>query len=142
VKYFLDPCLFSAAALGLGILASPSPAREPSAPDNTIYQGQCKLIVDNNTYIDGPCEIQAWGPDAKRGFDITATVGSRVVKANGSASGIVWNKPQVAARGKKVIGVDGKPADYVTDTPIGRSAKRDGECWVNRRARICATAAP
>jgi hypothetical protein len=129
-------------AFTLIALTAPAAAREPSAPDNTIYEGKCLLVVDGHTYVDGPCEIQAWGPKAKRGFDITATVGPRTWKASGS-SHIVWNMPEVAEPGKRLTGLDGKPAIFgiIDETPLGRARKK-GDCYVNKRARICASPPP
>jgi len=111
-------------------------SKELSAPDNVQIKGKCHLRVDGKGYIRGPCDIELFGRNGERGFEI-ATPGTRKWVAVVGGGWGMWNKPVTAKLGQTVTGMDGKPADYTADEPLGKMRK-EGDCWINRRARICA----
>jgi len=94
--------------------------------------GGCTLQVDGRTYLDGPCNI-----DLESGGSFSIGTGNdrtrsryfayvAVEKDAGTAEGS-WN------------GAD--PRSTHAHSPLG-ALRREGACWVNERARVCARAAP
>ena len=60
-------------------------SKELSAPDNVQIKGKCHLRVDGKDYIRGPCDIELFGRNGERGFEI-ATPGTR--KSGGCSRGV------------------------------------------------------
>lgn len=118
------PELWFAVVLGLALGLHPGAA--------SAKTGGCTLQVDGRTYLDGPCNVDL---DADGSFSIgtrDARTRSRHFAmvnrdtASGTAEGY-WN------------GTD--PRSTHAHSPLG-ALRREGACWVNERARVCARAAP
>lgn len=85
--------------------------------------GKCLLVVDKKTYLSGRCKIST---DKDGSFQILnigkrLTYFAQVQIYDGVANGY-WNEE--------------KGANHA-HTPLGE-LKRDGACWVNRQAKVCA----
>jgi hypothetical protein len=110
---------FAAASL---LIALPSVA--------AALTGRCVLEVDRKSYLDGPCNIEM-GPDGS--FSIGAGEQSRseffayvnLAPAAAKATGY-WNGPEAASHAHDSLG----------------ALSRNGACWVNSRARVCAWRVP
>ena len=92
------------------------------------FTGQCVLQVDGRTYLNGPCPITldkggdfTVGSDSNRTSKYFAMV-SIEDKTAGTATGF-WN---------------GTDAESHAHDPLG-TLTRQGACWVNKRAKVCAT---
>lgn len=89
-------------------------------------QGRCLLEVDGRAYLDSRCRIELFGDG---GFSIgrgTTRVGSRYfavvnVQRAGLAEGF-WNGPEAESHAHEALG----------------ALTRDGACWKNAKARVCA----
>ena len=93
----------------------------------SAMRGRCTLQVDGKSYINGPCDIdmQQGGsfqisPVIKRGTYF-ATV--QIDKDAGNAMGF-WNGVNAESHAHDELG----------------TLVRQGACWVNSRAKVCATA--
>ncbi len=85
--------------------------------------GRCLLVVDGKTYLSGRCKITM---EKDGSFQILNT-GRKLtyfaqVQIDESGATGYWNEE--------------KGANHA-HTPLG-DLTRDGACWVNRRAKICA----
>lgn len=91
-----------------------------------IRTAQCLLRVDGKTYIDGPCPFDR---DANGSFELGGNGDGNpwfayVVVADDGTARAYWN------------GYNGEPGNHAhTDLGI---VTRDGACWSNARAAICA----
>ena len=106
--------------LGSGVAVMAAPITEARA-----FMGRCLLQVDHRAYLNGPCNIEMLGEGS---FSIgTGENRSRyfayvlVDRATGRASGS-WNGPSAASHAHEELG----------------ELTRQGACWVNARARVCA----
>jgi hypothetical protein len=116
-------------------------------PGHQLTTGECLLRVRGRDYIRGRCEIHLYGKLERDGFAI-ATLGTRRWRAgigigdedskDRSSAWGSWNHPVVAKPGKFVIGLNGKPTDWVAEEGFGRLKRAGRWCWANRMARICA----
>ena len=92
--------------------------------------GQCTLRVDGHTYLDGPCNIDLGTGGSFSIGTGNARTGSRYFAYvnrdpdSGIADGY-WN---------------GAPGSTHAHDPLG-TLRREGACWMNERARVCARAA-
>ncbi len=82
----------------------------------------CLLVVDQQTRIDGACEFKP----SDDGFQILSSTAPLVFafvfrSGDGSAEGH-WNDPPGSTRAHSYLG----------------TLRRDGACWANDRARVCA----
>ena len=99
-----------------------------SAPGDAKTAG-CTLRVDGRTYLEGPCNVDIGSGGS---FSIGAGENTRsryfayvnIDKATGIAQGY-WN---------------GVEAESHAHDDLGQLT-REGACWVNNRARVCARAA-
>lgn len=82
----------------------------------------CELVADGQTWIDGPCEFTAL-KSGEGSFMITGGNGyfAYVNINDGEARGD-WNGPDKESRAHWPLGM----------------LTRDGACWVNETARVCA----
>lgn len=83
------------------------------------YAATCLLEVDGKAYIDGPCEFSSW-----EGGDFQILAGdyfAYVYPSDAPAYGY-WN---------------GTPGATHAHDPLGE-LRRDGACWVNETAKVCA----
>lgn len=86
--------------------------------------GRCLLEVNKKTYLDGPCEVSI-----EKGGSFTIGVSDKhpskyfayVLMDDDGAHGY-WNEEPGATHAHSDLGV----------------LKRDGACWVNDAARVCA----
>ena len=106
------------ALLGLALTASGT-ARS--------YPGDCLLQVNGRTYLESVCNID--GNPAEGSFSIGTGEHTRSkffayvnIEPDGTAQGY-WN---------------GASAESHADEELGRLV-RQGECWVNDQARVCAS---
>ncbi|RYG90160.1 MAG: SHOCT domain-containing protein [Alphaproteobacteria bacterium] len=104
-----------------GAAAEAVPAEETVGPKPV--RGRCFLQVDGKSYIDGECDIVL---EADGSFDIQDQFGSptyfaKVLRDGAEAQGY-WNQYPGATRAHTDLG----------------TLKRDGACWANDKARICA----
>ncbi len=91
--------------------------------------GGCMLQVDGSTYLDGPCNM-----DLGAGGDLSIGTGG----ANRSRFfACVARDPDGTARGHW----NGTGGGSHAHDDLGQLS-RQGACWVNGRARVCARAAP
>lgn len=82
---------------------------------------QCELTIAGHTYIDGPCDFRSTGEDGS--FVITSDNGFFAAA----------NK-----RGDQMVGYwNGVYKDSHAHDDLGM-LDRDGACWVNQTARVCA----
>jgi len=88
----------------------------------------CLMVVDGRTYIDGPCHFY---PD-KEGGDGFMVEGLTPMRPGRS---VPW-QAEVSEDGGYWNNDDGVPALH-HDT-LGGSMRREGACFVNARARVCA----
>ena len=106
--------LLSLCALGAALLPSPAHART----------GHCVLQVKGKTYLNGPCEI-ARDPDGSFTIGVGETRHSRyfayVNMEDDGAHGF-WNETPDASHAHSDLGL----------------LKREGACWKNATARVCA----
>lgn len=97
--------------IGLALMVSGAAVAAP---------GRCLLVVDGNTYLNGPCPIEI-------GRSGSATIGGGgrffgVVIPNGDGSGKgYWNE---------------EPGARHAHTDLGE-VRRNGACWTNERAILC-----
>lgn len=94
---------------------------------SSARRGKCLLVIDGKTYISGRCEIEMYN-DGTGSFQITeirkrGAYFAQVLidSSNGTALGY-WNGERDATHAHSDIG----------------SLSRDGACWKNDRARVCA----
>lgn len=106
--------LVVAIGLGLSTLTSSALAAE-----------KCRLTVDERVHLDGPCNIERFRGG---GFSIHTRRGVPYIV-------VVYVAPSGAARGYWNEGRSGSRKD----TDLG-DLERDGACWVNARASVCAWA--
>lgn len=111
-RWLLLFSIFGGISLFTGVQASAKP-------------GKCLLVVDGKTYISGRCEIELY-KDGTGSFQITeirkgGRYFAQVLIDNNGASGY-WNEERGANH---------------AHTPLGELT-RDGACWKNGRARVCA----
>ncbi|WP_321813935.1 MULTISPECIES: hypothetical protein [unclassified Paraburkholderia] len=86
--------------------------------------GRCLLEVNNKTYLDGPCEVKI-----EKGGTFTIGVSDKhpskyfayVLMDDDGAHGY-WNEEPGATHAHSELGL----------------LRRDGACWVNDTARVCA----
>ncbi|MBS0254737.1 MAG: hypothetical protein JSS36_05880 [Proteobacteria bacterium] len=121
------------AALALMLCALPAaPARADEAKGVPIRR--CLLVVDGKTYINGPCiyypmadgsffgkgsfQIAERLPDKHdvMGYFAQVDIGKRFASVN-------WNAGPKSTHAQAFLGED---------------FKREGACWVNARAKVCA----
>lgn len=112
MKIIAPSCL-----LALGILLAPGLAHAKT--------GRCMLQVNNKTYLNGPCEVTI--NDKKGSFAIGVGEKHRskyfayVTMEDDGAQGF-WNETPDASHAQSSLG----------------TLKRDGACWKNEKARVCA----
>ena len=89
--------------------------------------GQCVLVVDGKTYLNGPCPMTlekggdfTIGSDGKTMSKHFAMVS--IDKASGTGDGW-WNGPEGGGHAHDKLGL----------------LTRKGACWTNERAKVCAT---
>lgn len=94
---------------------------------NTVFAkpGKCMLVIDGKTYISGKCDIDMYN-DGTGSFQITelrkkGAYFAQVLIDQGTALGY-WNGTRNATHAHSSLG----------------EMTRDGACWQNDRARICA----
>ena len=96
----------------------------------TALTGRCVLEVDQKSYLDGPCNIEmsrdgsfsiGAGEQSRSEFFAYVHLAPAAVGATG-----YWNGPEAASHAHDSLG----------------ALSRDGACWVNSRARICAWRVP
>ncbi len=81
----------------------------------------CELIVDGKTYIDGVCQESSMATGSA-GFIISGEKYFAYLSINDDGTGSAsWN---------------GKPEATHAQIPLGEM-RRDGDCWVGKRARLC-----
>jgi hypothetical protein len=92
------------------------------------FVGDCLIEVDGATYLSGSCNIRMFNDDGSFSIGTGDTSTSRAkhfayvsLDAPGTANG-TWN------------GIEG--GNHAQE-PLG-ALERDGACWVNAHARICA----
>ena len=106
---------FMAAAL-LWALTAPAQA----------FTGKCLLNVDGKNYLNGPCNIDMIDKDGS--FTIGASDTSRspyfayVVVTSPGVAEASWNRDPKSTHAHSTLGI----------------MKRQGACWVNENARVCA----
>ncbi len=91
------------------------------------FMGKCVLTVGGKDYLNGPCEIEMLDKDGSFTVGASDTAPSPyfayvVVTGPGVADGS-WNRDPKATHAHSPLGV----------------LKRQGACWVNEKARVCAT---
>lgn len=115
----------SAAALLLpATLGGVVPPATANAQANQSRPADCELTVDGKTRIRGTCEFR---PTGGGGFQISK--GSYFAYLTVTGTGVAeasWNE---------------RPESTHAQAPLGRLT-RNGACWVNQRARICARDLP
>lgn len=82
-------------------------------------QALCKFSFEGKTYIDGRCNYEADPDGSFRIWDDLHTV---YVNVEGNTAEASWNK---------------NPKSFHADSPLGMLA-RDGACWKNAKAQVCA----
>lgn len=111
--------LFAVFSSALGLIALFAATEVSAKP------GKCRLVIDGKTYISGKCRIEM-ASDGTGSFQIFES-GKRIgyfaqVQIDGEGALGYWNEE--------------KGANHA-HTPLG-TLTRDGACWKNDRARICA----
>ncbi|KXK00939.1 MAG: hypothetical protein UZ17_ACD001001993 [Acidobacteria bacterium OLB17] len=111
--------LFAVFALLVGAFAQAPAGVEAAKP------GRCLLVIDGKTYISGRCDIEMYN-DGTGSFQITerrkrGAYFAQVLIDNGEALGY-WNEERAATHAHASLG----------------ALTRDGACWKNDRARVCA----
>ncbi|MFC4254997.1 hypothetical protein GRI97_06140 [Altererythrobacter xixiisoli] len=110
---------------------TPTPTPAAAAPETPDTAGStrrnCHLAVDGTVHVDGPCLVFPMGPDqyTLNTWDQGKPARSHFAMVTTDASGTTtasWNAD---------------PNDTRAGDPLGTVTK-DGDCWVNTRARICA----
>ncbi len=91
------------------------------------FTGKCVLQVDGKTYLNGPCPMSV-----EKGGDFT--IGTDGTKAGKYFAMVSIDKAAGTADGWW-SGPDG--GTHAHD-PLG-TLTRQGACWVNERAKVCAT---
>lgn len=107
--------------IGVALALAGMPQR-PATAQTATRPAQCELTVDGKRRIAGVCQYR---PTGGGGFQISAgdyfaylsVVGPSLAEAS-------WNGSDRASHAQ---------------VPLGQ-LRRDGACWINRRARICARA--
>lgn len=97
-----------------------------TANPSAAFEGRCLLVVDGTRYLEGTCNIEL---SEGGSFSIGAGETTRskyfafvnVEPGSAQASGF-WNGEEAADRAHADLGV----------------LERDGACWVNATARVCA----
>jgi len=94
--------------------------------DAVAFEGKCLLEVDGTHYLDGPCNIDL-GADGSFSIGAGETTRSKyfayVNIEPGTERGLgYWNGPQAEDRAHTDLG----------------GLVRNGGCWVNETARVCA----
>lgn len=91
------------------------------------FQGKCLIQVDGKDYLKGPCEVEMLDKDG------SFTVGASDTAPSDYFAYVVVTSPGVA---------DGSwnrdPKSTHAHSPLGE-LKRQGACWVNHKAKVCAT---
>ncbi|CEJ14863.1 hypothetical protein BN1110_05198 [bacterium YEK0313] len=122
------------------VLAMPVGRAEPASPaasptvrlaqaGSVVYSGpgRCLLEINGRTYLEGACQIEQ-GSDTLRALPpdgrLPGYFGYLVFDDATQAEGY-WNGEPRASRAHNRLG----------------TMRRDGDCWVNAGARICATPA-
>lgn len=82
-------------------------------------QALCKFTVEGKTYINGRCNFES-DPDGS--FRIWDDVHTVYLNVDGNTAEASWNK---------------NPKSFHADSPLGM-LKRNGACWENATAQICA----
>jgi hypothetical protein len=92
----------------------------------SAFTGACLLEVDHKTYLDGPCNIElsihgsfslGVGEHSRSEFFAYVNLDPKAAKAAG-----FWNGPEAASHAHHSLG----------------ALTREGACWINSRARVCA----
>jgi hypothetical protein len=96
-----------------------------AATEARAFPGTCLLKVDGRTYLSGQCNIDVIDRDGS--FTIGTdqrriTYFAYVLFVKDGAGIGYWNEKRGGSH---------------AHTPLG-DLKRDGACWVNNRARVCA----
>ena len=86
---------------------------------------KCLLVVDGKTYIDGPC-------------DFTATKEQFEISNRGTGKGLFFAIVDIEPEGAEGFWNAERGATHA-HSRLG-PLKRQGGCWVNDRAKVCAWA--
>ena len=120
--------------IAVAFLVSPLMSTVAEAEETAIAKEgrkvrKCLMEVDGKTYINGPCNFARH--EEGGGFAIEGLNNRQIDRgiwpwsASVSAEGGFWNND------------GGYPASHQHDT-FGGPMWREGACWVNARARVCA----
>ena len=112
--------LVSLAALCFTVPASAGAKYGANDVDHKIL-GECVLKVDGKTHIDGPCAILLGKTGYFGVYGLTNDYFSFVSPSNGIGDGS-WNGVEQESHAHEDLG----------------TLVRDGGCWSNRRATVCA----
>lgn len=96
----------------------------PASSDWRGKEGRCRLVVSGNSYIDGNCWIRLEGDGSFQIMSTDERYFAQLLRSGGDAIGH-WNET---------------PGSTRAHTTLGQMA-RDGACWSNAQAEICAWAA-
>ena len=99
-------------------IASPRNAGELSK----LKPGRCRLVVDGKTYITGACRIEIENGGSFQIYDLKKFGYFAYVNVSGNTAEGYWNEERGANH---------------AHSPLG-TLTRDGACWKNDRAKICA----
>ncbi len=91
------------------------------------FMGKCVLNVGGKDYLNGPCEIEMLDKD-----------GSFTVGASDTAPSPYFAYVTVTSPGVAEGSWNRDPKALHADAKLGE-LKRQGACWVNEKARVCAT---
>ncbi|MEO5808065.1 hypothetical protein [Devosia sp.] len=97
------------------------------APVNAAEISRCLIAVDGATYLDGPCNL-----DREDAFDFS-------IGTEGDGQKASKYFAYVQGDAQEVVGYwNGIAADSHAADALG-PLQRNGDCWENARAQICAT---
>lgn len=103
-----------------------APPMEPAAARSPLTdwrgnRGRCRLTIDNGTYIDGDCWIRLEEDGSFQVMSVDERYFAQLSRSGDEALGY-WNEAPGSTRAHAALGI----------------MNRNGACWINMRAEICA----
>lgn len=83
--------------------------------------GKCEVKLEGHRLLRGPCDVEFFGENGERGFQIYVPGTDDWVAAVGGGQGVI----------------DLPVASGGTQTTRTGKIEKKGACWINKKARIC-----